>query len=748
MSTIEIHEFSTGIDVQGTPDNWGSVGFSGGYMNSTLSYIPRSVQQEIAADLFYLSEFAVQEKPAIIGREVRLGQEEWSVLAVITHAKDESERGISVSRYFLTEGLGKLNDLLTYQQSNQLTFNPFDKKRCGDKFSYDTNKTINIYLLHLLDNHEELSKNIIVPSTTTTKTGHRIPLKAIHQLAEKKAKELKQLVSWAYDVEGLKKPHDFLIIYPCTALNVDQYVQKQLENHPISQFIDKENDVKVAVKEWINQSSLTKKNFQIIEEALIDSRFTDDVWNNSIFAIFNINQITNDSSYLRVYLLYSLIFPKKLPDFLTWFNRQKIGSEAYTLIQKFSRNLQNTLNQLRKNQQTLTIDNHLKQGVNYLIFHLIQHPELLESVVWLVTDKEGLWGGAYQEFINDLWADIKQIFINYKTAKAKLDEDIKQRTGSRHSMTSQADIEKALKEKGYELTYASENLTVLNQKDWQEIKDYFIDLIWYKDGKSIKNERFLPLADLIYTITQNKPKNAQFNVETDYRLPAIFYQISTGDVPNSLWKECQFSLNNKEDKVRENKSLIELKRRLNKLEKTTRIILNTVSEISELLTASVSIPIWALICACPLLVLGGFGLGKWTNNDVSIVPPSPSFSPSPSPSPSVSPSPSPSPPPATSWKATVKAIDALRDEFVSMGQDKSTVEAAIIKNIAAGFVYKYKADYQKDWTPKIKKFQKDNSIIETGFISQNDETYKALKCKVAKELELTDKVPDCPAHSN
>ena len=126
MSIIDIHEFSTGINVQGTPDNWWSVGFSGGYMNSTLSYIPRSVQQEIAADLFYLSEFAVQKKPAIIGREVKLGQEEWSVLAVITHAKDESERGISVSRYFLTEGLGKLNDLLTYQQSNNLTFNPFD----------------------------------------------------------------------------------------------------------------------------------------------------------------------------------------------------------------------------------------------------------------------------------------------------------------------------------------------------------------------------------------------------------------------------------------------------------------------------------------------------------------------------------------------------------------------------------------------------------------------------------------------
>ena len=164
MSNIEIHEFSTGINVQGTPDNWWSVGFSGGYMNSTLTSIPKAVQQDIAADLFYLSESAVQKKPAIIGREVKLGQEEWSVLAVITHAKDESERGISVSRYFLTEGLGKLNDLLTYQQSNSLTFNPFDKKKVGDKVSYDTKKTKTDDLLHLLDNPEELSKNILVHS--------------------------------------------------------------------------------------------------------------------------------------------------------------------------------------------------------------------------------------------------------------------------------------------------------------------------------------------------------------------------------------------------------------------------------------------------------------------------------------------------------------------------------------------------------------------------------------------------------
>lgn len=243
MTPIEIHEFSTGINVQGTPDNWWSVGFSGEYMNSTLSYIPKAVQQDIAADLFYLAEFAIQRKPAIIGREVKLGQEEWSVLAVITHANDESGRGISVSRYFLTKGLGRILDLIFYHSKktrdliqrdpqlkgkieNWLVFDPFDSKKVGNKEIYDPKDTkkvdvlkdfLNPEILQLLDDKEALIQTTLIPSTTMTQKGKRIPIKAIHQLAEKKAEKLGQLVSWAYDVEGLKTPHDFLVIYPVAA---------------------------------------------------------------------------------------------------------------------------------------------------------------------------------------------------------------------------------------------------------------------------------------------------------------------------------------------------------------------------------------------------------------------------------------------------------------------------------------------------------------------------------------------------
>jgi len=56
---------------------------------------------------------------------------------------------------------------------------------------------------------------------------------------------------------------------------------------------------------------------------------------------------------------------------------------------------------------------------------------------------------------------------------------------------------------------------------------------------------------------------------------------------------------------------------------------------------------------------------------------------------------------------------------------------------------------EKGWTEKIREFQKKSGIVTpTGYMSKGDQMYNKLKCEVAKELELTDQVPDCPAHSN
>ncbi len=144
---IRIDEFSTGINVQGTANNWCSVGFTG-YMNCTINPIPPVVQNAISNQLFAVSEGDATDTPAMVGREVEENGEAWSVLAVVSRANDEKGRGISVYRYFLTQGKGKLEDLVRwYSQSGGLKFNPFDSKTLNQYREYTPLTVTNTDLL-------------------------------------------------------------------------------------------------------------------------------------------------------------------------------------------------------------------------------------------------------------------------------------------------------------------------------------------------------------------------------------------------------------------------------------------------------------------------------------------------------------------------------------------------------------------------------------------------------------------------
>ncbi len=169
--TIAIHEFSTGINVQGTANNWRSVGFTG-YMNCTIDPIPPVVQNAISNHLFAVSEGDAINTPAMVGREVEENGEAWSVLAVVSRANDEKGRGISVYRYFLTEGKGKLSDLVRWHsQSGGLKFNPFDSKTLNEYHEYTPSTVTNTDLLGKAEFKELLRKEgtdtIIVPNDLT-----------------------------------------------------------------------------------------------------------------------------------------------------------------------------------------------------------------------------------------------------------------------------------------------------------------------------------------------------------------------------------------------------------------------------------------------------------------------------------------------------------------------------------------------------------------------------------------------------
>ncbi len=166
--TIAIHEFSTGIRVVGTANNWHSVGFTG-YMNCTIDPIPPVVQNAISNQLFSVPVGDATDTPAMVGREVEENGEAWSVLAVVTRANDEKGRGISVYRYFLTEGKGKLEDLVRWHsQSGGLKFNPFDSKTPNQYHEYAPPTVTNTDLLGKDEFKELLRKEgtdtIIVPN--------------------------------------------------------------------------------------------------------------------------------------------------------------------------------------------------------------------------------------------------------------------------------------------------------------------------------------------------------------------------------------------------------------------------------------------------------------------------------------------------------------------------------------------------------------------------------------------------------
>jgi hypothetical protein len=192
-NVIEIHEFSTGIYVEGTPDNWYSRGFTGSYMNSTLEEIPIAVQNALGYEEFeYLGEFQINS--SIIGREVQYNGDSWSVIVVVNRARDDGGRWIGVSRYFLSQGLGKLSDILFWytEIANEPIFNPFDKKEMDKPYLYDTSLTKIDDLIS--ENLKDLLKEetpIIIPHNQP-----RSPM-IMNQLASQKATN-KELIFWIY----------------------------------------------------------------------------------------------------------------------------------------------------------------------------------------------------------------------------------------------------------------------------------------------------------------------------------------------------------------------------------------------------------------------------------------------------------------------------------------------------------------------------------------------------------------------
>ncbi|QOV23980.1 hypothetical protein [Anabaenopsis elenkinii] len=515
---IPIHEFSTGIKAERTPNGgWVSLGFTGKYMNATLDPIPLVVKQSIANLEFVVIIAAFTKEPAIIGRVVGTGENSWGVIAVVTGAKDKNGRTLSLSlyRYFLTPGANHLRYLLAWWESQgKPTFNPFDSKNIGQYAEFDPASA------HPSDYDPTANNLELVPTKPTLLQPQQYNLTTIHTLAIKKHNlDKTQPISWAFNVEALKKPHSFQIIQPAFLRayenlereisklpqsptdaipdqildEIDQIVNQTLKTE-ISQpppsptdptpeqvspkkTLDKastQKAVKAAIQSLINISQVKPPAVETIIDTLENQQLNTQEWYSLFDAEGATTAITEkiySSPLARLMTLRAIVIPETLPEFLGWLNIQpgKQPSEA----EKTSLQFQVAIRGYFPTEK-------LTAGIKLLIPYLLKGEISPESVHWLFL-KDRVWAVCRSQLINDVRYDLELIYQQSKAYRQNFNNL------------------KFPLEMWQELIPLVGNLPQL----------YYIKEYW-------------SLAQLFYLLK-------------DYQLCIYFYQISQGDVDKKLF---------------------------------------------------------------------------------------------------------------------------------------------------------------------------------------------------------------------
>ncbi|MDB9445467.1 hypothetical protein [Anabaena sp. CS-542/02] len=472
---IPIHEFSTGIKAERTPNGgWVSLGFLGKYINCTLEPIPYPVERSIANQEFALTEGASTDQPAIIGRVVGTGEDSWAVIAVVTRARDEKRRSLSVYRYFLTPGANNLRYVLAWWESQgRPTFNPFDGKYIGTYAYFDPASAPS-------SDYDPTANYIeLVPTKPTLLEPYQYNLTTIHTLAIKKHNlDPTQPISWAFNVEAVEKPHSFQVIQPSSP-RAYETLEREISKPPRSLpavFID-EAALKSAIRALINNSQVKADAVQVIVKELNNKQITPQYW-EALFdgqgASTAITQRNYSPPLVRLITLRAIVIPETLPEFLKWLNVQsgKQPSEAESISLQF----QGAICEYFPKEK-------LGAGIKLLIPYLLKEEISPESIQWLFI-KGRAWAVCYSQFIKDVHYDLEVIHQQSKVYTNTKDFD---------SLKFPLDI-------------------------WQELISSWNGII---SG--------------YYKLTDYEPLAELFELLEKYDLSAYFYQVSNGEVPKDVF---------------------------------------------------------------------------------------------------------------------------------------------------------------------------------------------------------------------
>lgn len=319
MQTIEIHEFSTGIRPEQTLDGeWVSLGFTGKYMNSTLTEIPPIVERSISNREFAVTEGASSEQPAIIERVLTTEVETWSVVAIVTRGRDEIGRSLSVYRYFLCDNANSLWKILAWLESKGMpTFDPFDCKYIGQPNLY----TESFYsTLKLSPEDENLVNTTPAPILLLPQ---KYAFKTVNIFAIRKAHVNSEPISWAFNVEALEKPRRFQVIQAASQ-RAYEILNKAIKNVVQLSPIDADEEgLKSAIRGLINSSQVKTEALQTITKALKNQEFNQQFWHilfDGQGARTAISEKIYSPQMIRLMTLRAMVIPETLPEFLTWLN--------------------------------------------------------------------------------------------------------------------------------------------------------------------------------------------------------------------------------------------------------------------------------------------------------------------------------------------------------------------------------------------------------------------------------------------
>ncbi|MGK7921610.1 MAG: hypothetical protein AB4080_16555 [Trichodesmium sp.] len=485
MENIEIHEFSTGIIPEILADGkWISRGFKvGEYMNLTLPQVPHCVARAIANKGFEVGKNRNSQKPTFVGRIVlSINNEEpdYSVVAVVTTGQDEYGRSTSFYRYFLCAGKDNIWQILDWINTQQkqginLIFNPSETKEFGKPNQHKITTKPEITFPRELEtwlNNQTLP--VIIPPEFSE-------LQIINKMAEVKANS--QPTSWAFNVEAIEQPEQFILIHPANT-EVATSLTKIQTNIVAKKHINSSTNVdraslETAIKGLISGSQIKSEWLDNLIVKLQDVQVTSEYLNNlfdNLGASNAIKQGNANAQMIRLLTLRAIFIPETLPEYLNWLkiNGEKNKEDEK---QKISLQLQSQLRNYQKFLEPL-----ITAGINHSLCQMLGGKISISRCYWLLKTKDSLWSIYFSNIKQQIRHDLEYL------GKSLSHKSIKQET---------------------EQLFYGNTL-------WKKL------IPWLKSRRYPCNY-YQPFADLFAQLP-------------DYELAAYFHQVSNGKVPKKIFK--------------------------------------------------------------------------------------------------------------------------------------------------------------------------------------------------------------------